>query len=185
MLHRAGTGVYKHPPLRKTLALIGFCALCMSGSALAAKNCGDVQQKSGGAAYQKCLYDEQESLLKDQLAAYKNMIDRNKESVKVRYDSQINQEEFAWKDVDLAMQIEEASRKLRVSQLGTAKENAEQLQIEKNLLTRLQKIRSLTSFVHGKKVGRLKKLKDAELSDYDNAVMEYELQLRRQQMPPL
>ncbi|MDO8468392.1 MAG: hypothetical protein Q7S29_01390 [Candidatus Peribacter sp.] len=167
------------------LVLLGLCSLCISGTVLAAQNCSEVQQKSGGAAFQKCVYDEQESRIKDQLTAYKNMIDRNKESVKARYDSQINQEDFSWKDVDLKMQLEEASRKLRVSQLGTTKENAEQVQIEKNLLTRLQKIRSLTSSVHSKKVSRLQKRREAELADYDNAVSEYELQLRRKQMPGL
>lgn len=178
-------GWYNSAPLRKTLLLIGLCGFCASGTVLAAQNCSDVQQKSGGAAYQKCVFNEQESVIKDQLSAYKNMIDRNKESVKVRYDSQINQEDFSWKDVDLKMQIEEASRKLRITQLSTAKENAEQVQIEKNLLTRLQKIRSLTSSVHSKKVSRLQKRREAELSDYDSAVSEYELQLRRQQMPGL
>jgi len=176
---------YNSAPLRKTMLLIGLCTLFVCGTAHAAKNCSDVQQKSGGAAYQKCVYDEQESAIKDQLAAYKNMIDRNKESVKTRYDAQINQEDFSWKDVDMKMQLEEASRKLRVSQLGTAKENAEQAQIEKNLLTRLQKIRSLTSSIHSKKVSRLQKRKSAELADYDDAVAEYELQLRRMQMPAL
>ncbi|MDD4287830.1 MAG: hypothetical protein PHN33_05795 [Candidatus Peribacteraceae bacterium] len=179
--------------MRKVFILIGLCGLCVSGNALAVQDCNDVQQKKGGAtavatagggaAYQKCLYDEQEALLKQQLTAYKTIIDRTKESVKARFDAQINQEEFSWKDVDLRMQIEEANRKLRIEQI--AKDHEEQVQIEKNLLSRLQKIRSLTSSVHSKKVSRLKKLKEAELTDYDNAVTEYELQMRRRQMPAL
>ncbi|MFA5273564.1 MAG: hypothetical protein WC353_05380 [Candidatus Peribacter sp.] len=171
--------------MKNACLLTGLCSLLLSGSAFAAQDCAAMLQKSGGAAYQKCLYNEQEALLKEQLAAYKTMIDRNKESVKARYDAQINQEDFSWKDVDLKMQIEEANRKLRITQLGKAKENAEQVQTEQNLLTRLQKIRSLTSSVHSKKTSRLKKLKEAELTDYDNAIAEYELQLRRQQMPGL
>ncbi len=113
------------------------------------------------------------------------MIDRNKESVKARYDAEINQETFTWKDIDLRMQIEEANRKLHIEQLGSAKEQAEQVQIEKNLLSRLQKIRSLTSSVHSKKLSRLKKYKGLELTDYDNALVQYELQLRRQKIPTL
>ncbi|MFH0851844.1 MAG: hypothetical protein V1876_03795 [Candidatus Peregrinibacteria bacterium] len=171
--------------MRKAFFLTGLCSLLMSGSVFAAQNCSDVQRRSGGAAYQKCLYDEQETLLKQQLAAYKTMIDRNKESMKARYDVLINEENFLWKDVDLRMQIEEADRKLRITQFGTAKEYAEQMQIEKNLLTRLQKVRLLTSSVHGKKVNRLQKRREAESADYDSAVTEYELQLRRQQMPGL
>jgi len=171
--------------LRKIFALIGLCILLLSESALAAQNCSDVRQKSGGAAYQKCLYDEQETRIKDQLAAYKIMIDRTIESVKARYDTQINQENFSWKDVDLKMQIEEASRKLHIAQLGTGKDEAEQISKEKNILSRLQKIRSLTSSVHGKKMSRLQKRKDAELADYDSAYTEYELKLRQQQMSSL
>ncbi|MDD5041270.1 MAG: hypothetical protein PHX87_03285 [Candidatus Peribacteraceae bacterium] len=171
--------------MNKALLIIGISGLLFAESACAAKDCTTVQQKSGRDAYQKCLYDEQETRIRDQIAAYKAMIDRNKESVKAQYDTLINQEEFSWKDVDLKMQIEEAGRKLRITQLGTAKENAEQVQIEKNLLTRLQKIRSLTSSVHGKKESRLKKRKEGELAAYDDAIAEYELQLRRQNMPSL
>ncbi|OIO54879.1 hypothetical protein AUJ46_02085 [Candidatus Peregrinibacteria bacterium CG1_02_54_53] len=165
---------------------IGLVFLLTSGTALAAtKDCPGVQQKSGGAAYQKCLFDEEEDVIKRQLASYKMMIDRNKESIKARYDAAINEETFSWKDIDLKMQIEEANRKLRIEQLGSNKENAEQTQIEKNLLSRLQKIRSLTSSVHSKKLSRLKKYKELELTDYDNALVQYELQLRRQKMPTL
>lgn len=151
----------------------------------AAQDCSEEKQKSGDAAYQKCLFIEEEALIKAQLSAYKAMIDRATASVKARYDSQINWEDFTWKDVDLQMQIEEAQRKLRISQLSNAQENAEQAQIERNLLTRLQKIRALTSSVHKKKVGRLQKRRKAELSDYEDAVTEYELNLRRQKMPGL
>ncbi|HBH20362.1 MAG TPA: hypothetical protein DDX11_05335 [Candidatus Peribacter riflensis] len=168
-------------------------SLCVVSPVLAAtKDCASVQQKSGGAravatagggaAYQKCLFDEQEATIKQQLASYKNLIDRSKESVKTAYDAKINEENFTWKDVDLHMQSEEAERKLRVAQLGKDKEHAEQVQIEKNLLSRLQKIRSLTSSVHSKKVGRLQKRREAELSDYDSSLAEYELKLRQQKM---
>lgn len=176
---------YKSPPLRKDLILIGLFGLLLSGSVFAAQTCSEVRQKKGGAAYQKCLYDEEEALIKQQLAAYKSSINRNKEAVKAQYEALINAENFSWKDVDLKMQMEEANRKLRIAQLGTGKNEAEQVQIEKNLLSRLQKIRSLTSSVHSKKVSRLQKRKDAELADYDNAYTEYELKLRRQQMPSL
>ncbi len=160
---------------------MGLCGLCLSGSAFSAQDCSTQE----GAAYQKCLFKEEEALIKEQLAAYKAMIDRNKESVKAQYDTQINQEDFAWKDVDLQMQTEEAQRKLRITQLGSAKEHAAESQIEKNLLTRLQKIRSLTATVHRNKVSKLTSSKKAELEDYDNALKEYELQLRRQKMPSL
>lgn len=165
--------------------IIGCAFLLTGGTALAAQDCASVRQKSGGAAAQKCLFSEQENLLKQQLAAYKTMIDRTKETVKVRYDAVINAEKFAWKDVDLKMQTEEANRKLRIAQLGSGTEHAEQMQIEKNLLSRLQKIRSLTASIHSKKVSRLQKRRDMELTEYDNALMEYELQLRQQQMTAL
>jgi hypothetical protein len=178
-------GWYNDPPLRRSLILIGIAGTCMSGIVLAAQDCATVRQKSGEAAYQKCLFNEEEALIKEQLAAYKAMIERNQESVKTRYDHLINQENFSWKDVDLQMQIEEAQRKLRITQLGSAKENAAESQIEKNLLVRLQKIRSLTSTVHRNKVSKLQSSRKAELQDYESALKEYELQLRRQKMPSL
>lgn len=157
----------------------------MSTIVLAAQqqDCTTIREKSGAVAYQKCLLTQEESFLKEQIAAYKTLIDRNIESVKARYDAQINRETFRWKDVDLQMQLEEADRKQRIAELGTAKENAEEVQIERNLLARLQKIRSLTTTAYKNAVGKLQNSRKAELDDYSNAVTDYELQLRRQNMP--
>lgn len=169
----------------KLLLVIGLiCGLVVSGSALA-QSCNDVRQKSGGAAEQKCLFDEQEAVIKQQLSSYKIMIDRTKETIKAHYESEINGENFSWKEIDLRMKMEEEDRKYLIAQLGTAKESAEQAQKEKNLLIRLQRIRSLASAVHGKKVSRMQKLRESELANYDSALVEYELQLRQQQMPRL
>lgn len=157
--------------------------LTVSLRALAKQNCTDVQQKSGGAAYQRCLSDNQEELIRNQVTTYRTTIDRYKETVKAGYDRRINEENYAWKDADLGMQLEEAEHKYRVDQLGSSKENAEQLEIEKNGLKRIQKIRSLTSTVHNNKLRRLQQLRDTELLDSDNAVSAYELQLWQQNTP--
>lgn len=171
--------------MKKLLTAIGFTGLALvSGSAFAAtKDCSAIQQKSGEAAYQKCLYDNQEDTFKQQIASYKAIIEKTKATVKASYEGKVNEENYTWKDIDLRLQMEETDRQFRIDQLGSNKENAEQVQIEKNLLSKLKKIHSLTTTVHGNKLKRLKLNMDAEIFELDRAVPAYELQLRQQEIP--
>jgi hypothetical protein len=167
---------------RAILLATGFLGLLTASTALAKQNCSEVQQKNGGAAYQKCRYDEEENLIRDQVAAYRALAEREKEAARASYGSQINEENFSWKDLDLNLQVEEADRKYRIEQLRSTKENAIELQVEQNTLTKIQRIRSLTQTVHSNKIRRLERLRDTELSDLDAAIATYELRLRQQEM---
>jgi len=163
-----------------------MCLLLLGEGALAAaKDCDAIQKKSGGAAYQKCLYDNQEDTFKKQIAAYKAIIEQQKVTVRTSYEGKINEENYAWKDIDLRLQLEESNRKYSIDQLGSGKENAEAAQTEKNMLSKIKKIHSLTSTVHGNKLKRLKQRMSTEISELDQAVQTYELQLRQQDMPQL
>jgi len=158
----------------------------LSSSALAEqKNCDDVLQKQGAAPYQKCLFDNQEDFIKQQVTAYKNQIEKQKQPIKTYIESQINQEDHSWKDMDLQLEWEESDRKLHISELESAKAAPEEIQREKNALAEIQKIRSLTKTSHSNKVQILKMSKDEALRRLDAAPNEYELGLRKQQMPAL
>lgn len=151
--------------------------------ALAAKDCGAIQEKSGGAAYQKCLYDRQEETFKQQIAAYALIIEKEKSAVKESYERRINEENFTWKDIDLRLKSEEDDRKDRIDASASDKENAEQTQIERNIWNKLKKLHALTSAVHGNTLKRLKKNMDAQIADLDYAIQNYELRLRQQDLP--
>lgn len=176
--------VQPRPLRRLPRTTIGILSLLTATTVLATqKNCQDIQQKSGAGPYQKCLADNQEDTWKQQVAIYKDSVTRQRQAVKAYYDALINQENFAWKDIDLRLETEKTNRGYHLKQLETAKGDAGQIQSEKNALALLQKIRSLTSTSHNQKLRRLKLRQDAELHELDAAPTTYELQLKQQGMP--
>ena len=58
----------------KSILVIGTFCLLLSGSTASAaqKNCDDVLQKQGAGPYQKCHYDNQEDILKQQAPLFLN-----------------------------------------------------------------------------------------------------------------
>lgn len=161
--------------------LIALIGVSVSAAALAAqKDCASIRQKSGGGAEQKCLYENEEDTIKQQIAQYKAMLDAHRETVKTSYESRINHGNFLWKESDLTLQRDEARYKELADRLGTDKERSEEQQAARNSLARIKKLRSLTATVHGNAIRRLQKLKEMELLDLDQALATYELQLRLQ-----
>ena len=175
-------------PLRITRLTISgillFSLLTVSASA-AKLNCDETRTKKGEASYQKCLFDEQEKSVKDQVAAYKTTLDKQKQIVKDFYAAQINEENFAWQDILLRMSAEESDRNADIKELEKNKEQAEELQRQKNAQSTLKKIKSLTQSSHTQKLKRFKLRQDAELHELDVALTSYELQLRQQAIPSL
>lgn len=159
-------------------------ASLLAVSASAKQTCAEIQEKKGQAAYQKCLLDEQEQSIKDQITAYRITIDQRRQIVKDYYAARTNEEDFTWKDVQLRLKAEESDRKLHIKDLErNKKENTEAIQMEKNALSQLQKIINLTQTSHNQKVKRLKLQQDAQLHELDAALTDVELQLRQQELP--
>jgi hypothetical protein len=170
--------------MRASPIIAGFSLglLLLTSAALAEqKDCTTLQ----GASYQKCVYDNQEDTIRQLTAAYKDQMEMRKQPIKTYVESQINAEDYAWKDMDLQLQWEISDRQLRISQLESANASDEEIQKERNALAMIQKIRSLTSTSHGNKIHILQMSRDELLQRLSAAPTEYELQLRRNAMPSL
>ena len=168
-------------PLRVHPIAIGILfASLLTVSATAKQTCQEIQAKKGEAAYQKCLNDEQEQSIKDQVAAYKITLDQRRQTVKDYYTTLTNEENYAWNDIQLRLKAEQSDRKLQIKDLERNKDqNVVAIQEEKNALSRIQKIIGLTQTSHNQNVKRLKLRQDAELHELDAALTDYELQLRQ------
>lgn len=150
-------------------------------AALAAQTCEEIQQKQGSEAdYQRCLQDRQKTAIDQQVKTYKELLDRQRQSIKSHYESLRNDEDYAWKDHDLQMEYRIETMKMRIDELGKTKEVAAEQQRQKGELTVLEKTRDLLSTSHDQKKKRMDLRRDAELHELDAALTDYELSLWQQ-----
>ncbi|MDD5623675.1 MAG: hypothetical protein PHI23_03125 [Candidatus Peribacteraceae bacterium] len=170
---------------KPTIVLIGllFLTLFTSSAIAAQKNCADLQDQTskGKAAFMKCMQQEQERMIKQNLDSYKNQIDQNKQSIKNFYGNQKNAEDFAAENIDLTLSYREEFSQSQIKIFKLQKAPEDQIQAEENRLADTKKLRSINKKLHGLRIRRLQQKQDAELLELDIALAEYELSLRNPQ----